>query len=165
VIYAIDQGAEEVDLVLSRGVFLSGNHMKVRDEISAIKEICQSRVLKVILETGELRTAENIAVASGLALSAGSDFIKTSTGKIPEGATPEAIRTMAEEIKTYHAATGRKAGIKPSGGISTPETALNLYRLVASLLGNEWLNPDLFRIGASKLAGRLAEKILESGDS
>jgi len=160
--YAIDQGADEIDIVFSRGIFLSGNHSMIRDEISAIREICQSRVLKVILETGELRTAENIAVASGLALEAGADFIKTSTGKIPEGATPEAIQTMAEQIRAHHDATGRKAGIKPSGGISTPEAALELYRIVGAILGSEWLNPQLFRIGASKLAGRLAEKILGS---
>jgi len=158
--FAIDQGADEIDIVFSRGAFISGNHQQVYDEIAVIREYCQEQTLKVILETGELGSPGLIAEASDLALKAGADFIKTSTGKIPEGATEEGITVMLERIRTFHENTGLKRGIKPSGGISEPEQALAYYNLVSSILGEAWLSKDLFRIGASRLAGKLAGRIL-----
>ena len=158
--FAIDQGADEIDIVFSRGAFIAGNHQHVYDEIAVIREYCQEQTLKVILETGELVSPGLIADASDLALRAGADFIKTSTGKIPEGATEEGVTTMLERIRKFHESTGLIRGIKPSGGISEPECALALYNLVSSILGEAWLSKDRFRIGASRLAGKLAEKIL-----
>jgi deoxyribose-phosphate aldolase len=159
--FAVDQGADEIDIVFSRGAFLSGNQQQVYDEISLIREYCLEKTLKVILETGELGTPELIAEASELALSAGADFIKTSTGKIPEGATKEGVAVMLEQIHLFHDNTGRMRGIKPSGGISEPQQALEFYNLVSAMLGEAWLTKDLFRIGASRLAEKLADNILQ----
>jgi len=159
VTFAMDEGAEEIDIVFSRGVFLSGGYNQIADEIGAIREISNPLMLKVILETGELQTKENIALAADIAIRAGADFIKTSTGKIPVGATREAVQTMLTRIRVNMEESGKKTGIKPSGGISTPEDALSYYNLVAATLGEEWLNNNLFRIGASRLADQLADKI------
>lgn len=153
---AIEAGATEIDMVISRGAFLSGNYHHVFEEIIAIQELCSSKArLKVILETGELETLENIRLASDLAITAQADFIKTSTGKVSQGASLEAIYVMLTAIKDNFTATNRKVGIKPSGGISTPEVALQYYKLVELVVGKEWLTNTLFRFGASSLAGNV----------
>jgi deoxyribose-phosphate aldolase len=155
--YALDQGAEEIDMVISRGKFLEGEYNLVFDEIAAILDVCGDAHLKVILETGELKTATNIRRASEIAMRAGAHFIKTSTGKFPVAATPEAMLVMLEAISDHHERTGRKVGIKPAGGIADPETALIYYRLTDSILGKDWLQKDLLRFGASRLADGLVE--------
>ncbi len=146
--YAIGEGADEIDMVISRGKFLEGNYNAVQEEIFAFKKICQEKSLKVILETGELETLENISKASTIAIEAGSDFIKTSTGKIQVNATPESVCAMLLAIKD----SGKKTGIKPSGGISDGETAVKYLRLTEKILGSKWLKPELFRFGASRSA-------------
>jgi deoxyribose-phosphate aldolase len=156
--YVVSEGADEVDMVISRGAFLAGDHQAVIDEVAAMKQACGSVHLKVILETGELLTAENIKKASALAIQGGADFIKTSTGKIVPAATPEAMAIMLQVIKTHYDSTGNLIGIKPAGGISTPDQALLYYLLVKNIAGVEWLNNTFFRIGASRLAdGIVAE--------
>jgi len=157
--YAIDQGADDIDMVISRGKFLEGKYDIVQQEVKTIKEACNNAHLKVILETGELITCENIRKASELSILGGADFIKTSTGKIPVAATLQAMLIMLDTIKEYYENTGRKIGIKPAGGISEPEVALDYYLLVREVLGEEWLNNDLFRIGASRLANKVYELI------
>lgn len=157
--YAIEQGADDIDMVLSRGKFLEGKHEEVQDEVSAIKAACGKAHLKVILETGELKTVENIRKASELSILGGGDFIKTSTGKIPVAATLEAMLIMLDTIKEYHEITGEKIGIKPAGGISDPDVAIDYYLLVKEVLGEEWLNNKLFRIGASRLANKVYDLI------
>lgn len=159
--YAVAQGADDIDMVLSRGKFLDGKYKEVQDEVSAIKEACGDAHLKVILETGELQTVENIRKASEIGILGGGDFIKTSTGKIPIAATLEAMLIMLDTIKEYYNKTGRKIGIKPAGGISEPLVALDYYILVKEILGEEWLNNKLFRIGASRLANKVYD-ILQS---
>ncbi len=149
--YALENGADEIDMVINRGSFLSGDHEGLKKEVSLAKEACGPRHLKVILETGELGSPGNIRKASELALMAGADFLKTSTGKSTPAATPEAALVMIDTIKEFHLKTGKKAGFKPAGGISTPEHALQYYGLVRSVLGVSWLTPDHFRIGASRL--------------
>jgi deoxyribose-phosphate aldolase len=156
--YAVAEGADEVDMVISRGAFLEGEHRLIIDEVAAMKQACGEVHLKVILETGELVSAANIKLASEMAIRGGADFIKTSTGKIQPAATPEAMAEMLQVIKTHFNKTGVMIGIKPAGGISTPDQALLYYLLVKQLAGDEWLNNKLFRIGASRLAdGILAE--------
>ncbi len=155
----VSKGADEIDIVLSVGRFLGGDFQRVFDEIHLIKNTIADVHLKVILETGLLKTAENIRMASFLAMEAGADFIKTSTGKLSPAATPEAVYVMAKAIRDYHVSTGRMVGLKPAGGIVTVEDALVYYKLIDSLLGDEWLNPGLFRIGASRLANNLLEAI------
>ena len=150
--YVILEGADEVDMVLSRGRFLEEKFEEVADEIRAIKAACNDAILKVILETGELKTVENIRKASEIALLSGADFLKTSTGKTQPAASPEAFLIMLDTIKEYYESTGIKVGIKAAGGIAAHETALQYYLLVKEVLGEEWLNKDLFRIGASRLA-------------
>ncbi len=157
--YAVDMGAEEIDMVISRGKFLEGEYNEVFDEIAAIREACKDAHLKVILETGELKTATNIRRASEIALEAGCHFLKTSTGKVKPAATPEAMLVMLEAIRDYHKKTGLMTGIKPAGGISDPGTALSYYRLTREVLGSRRLNKKWFRIGASRLAGSLVEAI------
>ena len=157
--YCVEQGADEVDMVISRGTFLAGRYDEVFSEIKVIKETCKNAHLKVILETGELKTVENIRKASELAILAGADFIKTSTGKVPVAATPLAAIVMIDTIKEYYEATGKKVGFKPAGGMKTPEDALTYYYLVKNILGGEWLNPNLFRVGTSRLAGLILERI------
>ncbi len=154
--YAVDEGAEEIDMVISRGKFLEGEYLEVFDEIHAIREACGNAHLKVILETGELNDLSKIYDASILAMKAGGDFIKTSTGKISPAATPEAAYVMLRAIRDYHESTGKYFGFKPAGGISNPEQALVYVKLVDEILGQEWLSSKLFRIGASRLADNLA---------
>ena len=161
--YALDEGADEIDMVISRGKFLEDNYIEVFDEINAIKDACGEAHLKVILETGELGDAKKIYDASILAMKAGGDFIKTSTGKINPAATPEAAYVMLTAIKDYHESTGKIIGFKPAGGVSTPEQALIYLRLVEHILGPEWLTPKLFRIGASRLADGLAGSLRDEG--
>ena len=157
--YAVEQGADEIDMVISRGTFLQGDYQTVYDEIKAIKEACKDAKLKVILETGELKTPQNIFKASQIAIAAGADFIKTSTGKIAVNATPEAFLVMMDAIKFHHQQTGKQVGIKAAGGISDPETAIYYVKLLNNVLGSAWMNRDMFRIGASRLASKVAEKI------
>lgn len=155
------RGADEIDIVLSVGKFLAGELQYVADEISLISEAIGDVHLKVILETGKLGSPENIRAASLLAIEAGADFIKTSTGKESPAATPEAVYVMAKAIADYHKAGGRKVGIKPAGGISSPEDALKYICIVGETLGKEWLKPQLFRIGASRLANNLLSELSE----
>ncbi|MFC1732989.1 deoxyribose-phosphate aldolase, partial [candidate division KSB1 bacterium] len=158
--YAIDQGADEIDMVISRGKFLEGDVQYVEDEIASIKELCIDVHLKVILECGELGSVENIRKASELAIKSGADFIKTSTGKIQPAATEEAVLVMADAIKEFYNSSGKKIGIKPAGGISTAEQALKYYLIIRETLGIDWLNNRLFRIGASRLADDVYKKIV-----
>lgn len=157
--YAVDEGAEEIDMVISRGKFLEGEYNFVFDEIAAIRDACKDAHLKVILETGELKTATNIRRASEIALEAGCHFLKTSTGKVKPAATPEAMLVMLEAIRDFQKKTGTYCGIKPAGGISDPETALSYYWLAKDVLGQKRVNKKFFRIGASRLAGALTEAI------
>ena len=153
--YAVDEGADEIDMVISRGSFLEGDYNKVFDEVAAIREVTQGHTLKVILETGELKTWDNIVKASELAIDAGADFIKTSTGKIAVSATLEAAEAMLTTIKKYYEQTGKRIGFKAAGGISTPEEVLNYYQLTERIMGLEYINNQFFRIGASRLTERL----------
>ena len=156
---AVSAGAEEIDMVISRGLFLEQKYEAVFEEIRQVKEACGEAHLKVILETGELKDLNFVKTASVIAIEAGADFIKTSTGKIKPAATPEAFWVMTEAIKEYFAKTGKKIGIKPAGGISDAETALVFYQIVAENLGDMWLNNNLFRIGASSLLDNLLQEI------
>lgn len=157
---AVEGGADEIDVVLNLGDFLDGDWEEVCDEISELKAACRDARLKVILETGALRTAENIRAASILAMYSGADFIKTSTGKEFPGASLEAAYVMTKCIKEYHAATGRKVGFKASGGVASTDDALAYYTIVKEVLGEEWLTNEWFRIGASRLANNLLGDIL-----
>ena len=150
--FAVDEGADEVDMVISRGKFLSGEYNFVYDEIAAVKEVCGKAHLKVILETGELDTLDNVRKASDIAMYAGADFIKTSTGKISPASTMPVTFVMLNAIKDYYKATGTKVGMKPAGGISTAKIALQYLVMLNETLGDEWMNKDLFRFGASSLA-------------
>jgi len=148
---ALDDGADEIDMVIDRGALLSGRAERVGDEIRRVKEVCGAALLKVILEVGELGSYDNIRHASDLALRAGADFIKTSTGKVSPAATPPATLVMLEAIRDHYYASGRRAGIKPAGGIRTAKQALHYLVLVRETLGDAWLCPELFRLGASSL--------------
>lgn len=156
---ALKEGATEIDIVMSVGKFLSGDYEGVCDEIQELKDLCGDKSLKVILETGALKSAENIKKASILSMYSGADFIKTSTGKEAPGATPEAAFVMCKAIKEYYAKSGRKVGFKAAGGITSIEDALLYYNIVEDVLGKEWLNSKLFRIGTSRLAGTLLNEI------
>ena len=156
---AIHTGAEEIDIVMPVGKFLCGNYEGMCDEIGELKDICGEKPLKVILETGALRSASNIKKAAILAMYSGADFIKTSTGKEAISATPEAAWVMCEAIKEYYKETGRKVGFKAAGGIDSVKKALAYYTIVKEVLGEEWLNNGLFRIGASRLANQLLSEI------
>lgn len=149
--WAAEQGADEIDMVISRGKMLSGDEDFIKNEIELHKKACKSAHLKVILETGELQKAEIIQKASEISIAAGADFIKTSTGKIQPAATLEAAWVMLHVIRTHYDKTGVKIGFKPAGGIATAEDAMNYYLLVKNILGAEWLTPALFRFGASRL--------------
>lgn len=157
---AREAGADEVDIVLNIGLFLDENYEDLCDEIIELKHTCKGGKLKVILETGALKTAENIKKASILSMYSDADFIKTSTGKIYSGASLEAAWVMCQCIKEYYEKTGRKVGFKAAGGVRTSEEALQYYAVVKEVLGDEWLNHDLFRIGASSLANNLLSTIL-----
>ena len=157
---ALADGATEIDIVIPVGKFLSGDYEGMCDEIEEIKSICGERHLKVILETGALKSAENIMKASILAMYSGADFIKTSTGKQETAATPEAAYVMCRAIKAYYEKTGRRVGFKPAGGINTVYDALMYYTIVKEVLGEEWLNKEFFRIGTSRLANLLLSEIV-----
>lgn len=159
---AVSAGADEIDIVFNLGNYLDGDYEAVCDEISEQKDACKEALLKVILETGALKTAENIRAASILSLYSGADFLKTSTGKGYPGATLEAAYVMAQCIKDYHAATGRMVGFKASGGVATTEDAVKYYTVIKEVLGEEWLSNEYFRIGASRLANNLLSDILGS---
>lgn len=156
---AVAEGADEIDIVLNCGDFFDNNDEAVREEISEIKHACRDAKLKVILETGLLKTPENIKRASFLAMESGADFLKTSTGKVYPGASTEAVTVMCEAIKEYNKLNDKKIGIKVSGGVRTPEDAMAYYEIVNEILGKEWLTPELFRIGASGLADNLLKEI------
>ena len=156
---ALKDGADEIDMVLSVGAFLSEDFETCTDEIEEMKAVCGEHPLKVILETGELKTAYQIKRASILAMYAGADFIKTSTGKVSVAATPEAAYTMCRAIKEYHDRTGRWVGFKAAGGIKTVEEAVDYYTIVAEILGEEYIGKGLFRIGTSRLANLLARAV------
>lgn len=158
---ALHAGADEIDIVIPVGKFLEGDYEGMCDEIEELKEVCGDKHLKVILETGALKTASNIKKASILSMYSGADFIKTSTGKENPAATPEAAYVMCNAIKEYHRETGRKIGFKPAGGINTVKDALIYYTIVKEVLGKEWLNNQLFRLGTSRLANLLLSDILE----
>ena len=150
--YAVDEGADEIDMVISRGKFHAGEFKYVFDEIAKIKEACGKAHLKVILETGELSTLDNVRRASDIAMYAGADFIKTSTGKVQPAATLEVTLVMLEAIRDFYYETGKKVGMKPAGGIATAKLALQYLVMLRETLGEDWLTPDLFRFGASTLA-------------
>lgn len=156
---ALHCGADEIDIVMPVGKFLSGDYEGVCDEISELKDICGDKKLKVILETGVLMTAENIKKAALICMYSGADFIKTSTGKEAISATPDTALVMCEAIREYYKETGRKVGFKAAGGINTVKKALAYYTIVKEVLGNEWLNNEWFRIGASSLANPLLTEI------
>lgn len=160
--FAIDEGADEIDMVISRGKFLSGEYAYVFDEIAAIKDVCGKVRLKVILETGELATLDNVRKASDLAIYAGADFIKTSTGKIQPAATMQVTYTMLMAIKDYYDKTGVMIGMKPAGGISTSKLALHNLVMVKEVLGSAWLTNEWFRFGASSLANDVLMQIIKS---
>ena len=161
---AIEGGADEIDIVFNVGNYLDGDYEEVCDEISELKHSCRGGRLKVILETGALKTAENIKAASVLSLYAGADFLKTSTGKEYPGASLEAAYVMAQCIKEYYDKTGTKVGFKASGGVRTTEDAVKYYTIIKEVLGEEWMTNEYFRIGASSLANNvLASLTGESG--
>ncbi len=155
----VDAGADEVDMVINRGAFLAGDRETVSDEIRRVKETCAGAHLKVILETGELETYENIRRASDLAIEAGADFIKTSTGKIKPAATMPVVLVMLHAIRDHYLRTGCMIGMKPAGGISTAGAALSYLVMVKETLGDAWLTPDCFRFGASSLANDLLRQL------
>ena len=159
VAYAVAQGADEIDMVISRGKFLEGDYQTVYDEIAAIKAACGHAHLKVILETGELGSADNIYKASQIAIAAGADFIKTSTGKIKVNATPESFLVMLDAIKDHYEATGKMVGMKPAGGIADAPTAIAFLKILENVLGEKWLSNRYFRIGASRLADKIRAEI------
>ena len=157
---AVSDGANEIDVVLNLGLFLNGEIEELCEELDEIKEACHEAQLKVILETGALKTGESINNASVLALYSGADFLKTSTGKVYPGATLEAAYVMCLAIKNYYKKNGERKGIKISGGVSTVEDAVNYYTIVKETLGEEWCNSELFRIGTSRLADILLDAAL-----
>src|SRR5438067_6506584 len=152
---AVSDGADEIDMVINRGAFLSGRYLDVYEEIVAVREACGEAHLKVILETGELATYDNVRRASWLAMLAGADFIKTSTGKVSPAATLPVTLVMLEAVRDFRASTGRTVGVKPAGGIRTTKDALRYLVLVNETVGDDWLRPDRFRFGASTLLNDL----------
>jgi deoxyribose-phosphate aldolase len=158
--YAIAEGADEIDTVISRGKLIEGRESEVFDELSAIREACGHTHLKVILETGELPSVALVRKASELAILAGADFIKTSTGKIAEGANPLTFLVMLDTIREYLEITGKTIGIKPAGGIRTPDRALIFARLLMQVMGEQLFRKNYFRIGASSLAGEIINSTL-----
>jgi deoxyribose-phosphate aldolase len=152
---AVEAGADEIDMVIDRGAFLAGEHERVFDEIAQVHDACGEAHLKVILETGELATYDHVRRASQLAIAAGADFIKTSTGKVAPAATPAVVLVMLEAIRDHFLDTGRRVGMKPAGGIRTTKQALQMLAIVKETLGDGWLVPELFRFGASTLTNDL----------
>jgi len=157
----VDAGVDEVDMVMSRGRFLQGDYSYVFDEVAKVKNTCGQAHLKVILETGELITLDNVRKASDLAMEAGADFIKTSTGKVKPAATPSVVLVMLEAIRDFYKRTGKIVGMKPAGGISTAKLAIQYLVMVRETLGQEWLTPDRFRFGASSLANDILMQIVK----
>lgn len=160
--YAVDQGADEIDMVISRGQFLAGNYQFVFDEIATIKEACGKAHLKVILETGELDTLNNVRKASEIAMYAGADFIKTSTGKIQPAATLPVTYVMLDAIKDFYLKTGKMVGMKPAGGISTSKIALQYLVMLNEVLGEKWMNKTYFRFGASSLLNDILMQLVKT---
>lgn len=158
---AVRDGADEIDMVIDRGAFLQGNYQKVFDEIVAVKDACGDAHLKVILETGELGTYDKVRLASDLAMHAGADFIKTSTGKISPAATLPVTLVMLQAISDFHDQTGKIIGMKPAGGIRTAKLAIQYLVMVNEVLGQKWLTPDLFRFGASALLNDVLKQIFK----
>lgn len=161
---AVADGADEIDMVIDRGAFLAGDDEKVYNEIIAVKAACGPARLKVILETGELGTLDNVAAASRLAIAAGADFIKTSTGKVKPAATLDVTLVMLEAIREHYLATGVQVGMKPAGGIRTAKLAIHYLVLVAETLGSDWLNPHWFRFGASSVVNDLLHQLTRRED-
>jgi deoxyribose-phosphate aldolase len=161
VVRAVQDGADEVDMVISRGRFLSGDFDYVAEEIARVKQACGRAHLKVILETGELVTLDNVRAASDLAMAAGADFIKTSTGKVQPAATPEVTLVMMQAIRDFHRESGKRVGLKPAGGISKAKQAIQYLVMLRETLGQAWLTPDLFRFGASSLANDVLMQIVK----
>lgn len=159
--YAVENGADEIDMVISRGKFLQGEYNFVFDEISLIKETCGDARLKVILETGELGTYDRVRKASDIAMYAGADFIKTSTGKISPAATMPVTLVMLEAIRDFYYKTGKKIAMKPAGGISKAKLALHYLVMLNEVLGEDWMNNEWFRFGASSLANDLLMQIMK----
>jgi deoxyribose-phosphate aldolase len=159
--FAVENGADEIDMVISRGEFLKGNYNYVFDEIAAVKEACGAARLKVIFETGELSTLDNVRRASDIAIYAGADFIKTSTGKISPAATMPVSYVMLEAIRDYYLSSGKMVGMKPAGGISTSKVALHYLVMVKETLGNAWLSNEWFRFGASSLANDVLMQLMK----
>ncbi len=159
--FAVDEGADEIDMVISRGAFLAGDYARVFDEIAAVKDACGEAHLKVILETGELGSLDRVRQASDLAMHAGADFIKTSTGKIQPAATLPVTLVMLHAIRDFYRRTGRRVGMKPAGGISKAKLAIQYLVMVHETLGQHWLDPALFRFGASSLANDLLMQIVK----
>ena len=157
----IDAGADEVDMVISRGKLLRGDYQYVSDEIAQVKDACGETHLKVILETGELVTLDNVRLASDIAMESGADFIKTSTGKVSPAATPPVVLTMLEAIRDFQTKTGKKIGMKPAGGIGQAKQAIQYLVMIKETLGHDWLSPDLFRFGASSLANDVLMQIVK----
>ncbi|MBV1888453.1 MAG: deoxyribose-phosphate aldolase [Urechidicola sp.] len=160
--YAVEQGADEIDMVISRGEFLAGNYQYVYDEIVAVKKACGKAHLKVILETGELDTLDNVRKASEIAMYAGADFIKTSTGKIQPAATMQVTYVMFDAIKDFYLKTGKMIGMKPAGGISTSKIALQYLVMLNEVLGEKWMNKEYFRFGASSLANDILMQLVKA---
>lgn len=153
--YAVGEGAHEIDMVISRGKFLAGEHRAIFDEVAACKEACGEAHLKVILETGELQTFDNVRIASDIAMHAGADFIKTSTGKVQPAATIPVTLVMLQAIADFYDQTGKMIGMKPAGGISDSKTAIQYLIMLRETLGPQWMNNKLFRFGASSLTNDL----------
>ncbi len=162
--FAVGEGADEIDMVIDRGAFHAGEFAKVSDEISAVKVACGAAHLKVILETGELGSYDEVRFASDLAMRAGADFIKTSTGKVAPAATLPVTLVMLEAIRDHFYATGRRIGMKPAGGIRTAKESLAYLVMLAETLGDDWMTPDLFRFGASTLANDVIMQIAKLAD-
>ncbi len=159
--WAVNEGADEIDMVISRGKFLEGEYNFVFDEIAAVKEACSHAHLKVILETGELSTLDNVRKASDIAMHAGADFIKTSTGKIQPAATLPVTLVMLEAIRDFYYETGKKIGMKPAGGIATAKLAIQYLVVLRETLGNDWMNAGMFRFGASSLANDILMQLVK----
>ncbi|MBK9639087.1 MAG: deoxyribose-phosphate aldolase [Bacteroidetes bacterium] len=159
--FAVSEGADEIDMVISRGHFLAGEFNYVFDEIAAVKEVCGEVHLKVILETGELSTLDNVRKASDIAMYAGADFIKTSTGKVQPAATLPVTLVMLEAIRDFYYKEGKMIGMKPAGGIATAKLAIQYLVVLNETLGDAWMNPNYFRFGASSLANDLLMQIVK----
>ena len=161
---AVGEGAREIDMVIGRGTFLEGDTKRVFDEIAAVKEACGEAHLKVIFETGELQTYDNVRLACAIAIEAGADFIKTSTGKVSPAATLPVTLVLVEAVRDHFLATGNRVGVKPAGGIKTAKQALQYLVMVKETLGDAWLDPSLFRFGASSLLGDVELQIAKIVD-